>query len=196
MKIAKLSQYFIIIGLAIFFNACTSSLPLSINLNSTNYEDLVSSAVDKMASKIKKLKKQKEVVLVTDFVNADNLENNSQLGFLLSSTLKDNLTSKYDLTIREIELSKNFRIGSQGLKLLTRKSQDLDQNIYNENYAIVGTYSITSEQLIIFVKVIDIYNGHVIASSSNRTRATKEVKDLDRVPKEEKRRNVYTPLVL
>ena len=174
MKIAKLSQYFIIIGLAIFFNACSSSLPLSINLNSTNYEKLVSDAVKKMASKVEKLKKQNEVVLVTDFVNAQNLENNTQLGFLLSSTLKDNLTSKYDLSFREIELSKNFRFSSQGLKLLTRKQKDVDSNIYMENYAIVGTYSITSQQLIIFIKVIDIYTGHVIASASNRTGTSHE----------------------
>lgn len=196
MKIAKLLQYLTIICLAISFNACSNALPLALDFNTTDYERLVSKSVEKMAVKIKEIRKQNEVVLVTDFVNVDKLQNRSQLGFLLSSTLKDNLTSKYDLTFREVELSKNFGFGEQGLKLLTRKQKDIDSTIYMENYAIVGTYTITARQLIIFIKVIDIYTGHVIASSSNRTRVTNEVKVLDKGNQQKKQRKIYAPFVL
>lgn len=197
MRIAKYVQYLLIFCLAISFNACSNPLPLplAIDKNAIDYESLVGDAIEKMAIKIKKLKKQNEVVLVTDFVNVDSLQNRSKLGFLLSSTLKDTLTSEYDLTFREIELNQNFTFSTQGLKLLTRKQKEIDATISMENYAIVGTYTITERQLIIFIKVIDIYTGHVIASSSNRARATSEVKMLDQDTKE-RQRAIYTPMVL
>ena len=60
------------------------------------------------------------MVLVSDFVNLDKLKNRSQLGFLLSSMLKDKLSS-LDIIVREIELGKEFEIGNSGFNLLTRE---------------------------------------------------------------------------
>lgn len=196
MKIAKLFYLIFLSSLAILFTACSSSsLPLAVDYKTTNYEKLLNDTVEKMASKVQQLKKQNEVVMVTDFVNVDKLQNRSQLGFLLSSSLKDTLTSKYDLTIREASLSKNFKMSSDGgLKLLSRDQRDIDSSIYMENYAIVGTYTMTSKQLIIFVKIIDIYNGHVLGSASNRTRTNKELFELDKG--EEEQRRVYAPMTL
>lgn len=196
-KIAKRFQYLLLISLAVFFTACsTSDLPLLVDYKATDYDKLLQETVKKMSSKVNQLKKQNEVVLVTDFVNVDKLQNKSRLGFLLSSTLKDTLTSTYDLTFREVELSQNFKLSPNGgLKLLSRNQRDIDPNIYMENYAIVGTYTVTSKQLIIFVKIIDIYTGHVLGTASNRTRATEEIMELDINP-EKKQRAVYSPFVL
>lgn len=196
MRIAKLLQLLLIGSLAFFFSACTSALPLAVDYKTTNYEGLMAETVAKMSSKISQLQKQREVVLVTDFVNVDKLQNKSRLGFLLSSSLKDTLSSKYDLTIREASLSKNFKMSQEGgLKLLSRNQREIDDNIYMENYAIVGTYTLTSRQLIVFVKIIDIYTGHVLGSASNRTRTTSEVIEMDK-SEEEQRRGVYSPIVL
>lgn len=196
MKKAKLLSIILLSSLALFFSACSSALPLAVDYKTTNYEDLMEDTVQKMSSKIAKLKKQREVVLVTDFVNVEKLQNKSRLGFLLSSSLKDTLSSKYDLTIREASLGKNFKMSQEGgLKLLSRNQREIDDNIYMENYAIVGTYTLTSRQLIVFVKIIDIYTGHVLGSASNRTRATQEVIQMDKTADEQQPR-VYSPMVL
>jgi hypothetical protein len=140
------------------------------------------------------LQKAQEVVLVTDFVNVDNLQNQSKLGFLLSSALKDTLTSKYDLTVREAKLGQHFKMGPQGFKLLTKNHDEIDPNIEPQTaYAFVGTYTVTSKQLIVFTQIIDIYTGYVLGSTTNRTRVTKEILQMDKQPR---RTDIYSPTVL
>ncbi len=195
MKITKLLKIFLLSSLVIFFTACSNiPVPLQVDYRATNYDALIEEALAKASTKLAFLKKSHEVVLVTDFVNVDTLENKSKLGFLLSSTLKDKLTSKHDLTVREVELSQNLKIGSQGLKLLTREHKEIDPNLYDENYAVVGSYTLTSRQLIVFIKIIDIYTGHVLATTSNKARMTKEMKELDKRPR--KSPHIYSPTVL
>ncbi len=195
MKITKLLKILTLSSLVVFFTSCSSiPLPLEVDYRATNYDALIENALQKASAKLAKLHKSREVVLVTDFVNVDNLENKSKLGFLLSSTLKDKLTSSHGLTVREVELSQNFKMGAQGLKLLTREHKEIDPNLYDENYAVVGTYALTSRQLIVFIKIIDIYTGHVLATTSNKARMTKEMKELDRSPRKGPR--IYSPTVL
>lgn len=195
MKIAKLFKTLIFSSLVVFFTACSSiPVPLQVDYRATNYDALISDALKKASDKLAKLSKSKEVVLVTDFVNVDDLENRSKLGFLLSSTLKDKLNANHGLTVREVEMSQNLKMGSQGLTLLSRDLSQLDPNLYDENYAVVGTYTLTQRQLIVFIKIIDIYNGHVIATTSNKARMTKEMQELDKRPK--KKRHIYSPTVL
>ena len=93
---------FIIISvfLAFSFTSCAYKNPID---GSNNLHSLVSKLVDESATKIKRNIAPQEVVLVSDFVNLDKLKNKSQLGFLLSSMLKDRLVSK-DIIVREIEI--------------------------------------------------------------------------------------------
>lgn len=195
MKIARLFKTLLFSSLVIFFTACSSiPLPLEVDYRATNYDALISNALKKASDKLAKLQKNSEVILVTDFVNVDDLENRSKLGFLLSSTLKDKLSANHGLTVREVETSQNLKMGSQGLTLLSRDPSSIDPNLYDENYAVVGTYTLTERQLIVFIKIIDIYNGHVLTTTSNKARRTKEMQELDKRPS--KKRHIYSPTVL
>lgn len=195
MKIAKLIKTLLLSSLVVFVTACSSiPVPLEVDYRATNYDALISNALEKAADKLAKLEKNKEVVLVTDFVNVDDLQNRSKLGFLLSSTLKDKLSANHGLTVREVEASQNLQMGSQGLRLLSRDISKIDPNLYDENYAVVGSYTLTQRQLIVFIKIIDIYNGHVLATTSNKARMTKEMQELDKRPTQ--KRHIYAPTVL
>lgn len=197
MKITELFKATILSSLVILLTACSPRdiiVPLDLDFNALNYDTFMDDTVKKMASKVQKLEKAREVVLVTDFVNVDDLQNQSKLGFLLSSALKDTLTAKYDLTIREAKLGQHFKMGPQGFKLLSKNQNEIDPNVQPLTaYAFVGTYTVTSKQLIVFTQIIDIYTGHVLASTTNRARVTKEIKELDKKPR---RANVYSPTVL
>ncbi len=164
------------IFLALSFSSCVNKNPIN---GSNNFHYLVSKLVDESATKIKKNVSPEEVVLVSDFVNLDKLKNKSQLGFLLSSMLKDSLVSQ-NVIVREIELGKEFEFGKNGFNLLTRnKDNIISSKITKEKYAVVGTYSLTSKSLNLFIKLIDIRNGNILSSSYERTEIDDEILGLE-----------------
>lgn len=158
------------------FTSCTHK-----NLiNGTNdFHSLVSQLVDDSAKKIQKYTMLDDIVLVSDFVNLDNLKNRSELGFLLSDILKDRLVS-LNILVREVEFGKEFELGPSGFNLLTRdQSKIVSKVVKEEKYAVVGTYSITSRSLNLFIKLIDIRTGHILASSYERTGIDEEILQLE-----------------
>ena len=162
--------------LTIFLSSCAYKNPIN---GTNNFHSLVSKLVDDSANKIKRNVQKSEVILVSDFVNLDKLKNKSQLGFLLSSMLKDKLVS-LDILVREIELGKDFELGKTGLNVLTRqKDKIITDKIVNSRYAVVGTYSITSRSLNVFIKLIDINTGYILSSSYARTDIDDEILGLE-----------------
>ena len=160
---------------------------------STNFDSLISTLVDDSSSKLKKNLAMDDIVLVSDFVNLDKLQNHSKLGFLLSGTLKNSLSAE-NIIIREIELGRDFTLGKHGFNVLTREKKRIHSEIINAQHAVVGTYSITTKRLIVFIKLIDINTGHILSSSSDSVMINKEIRELEAT--EIKRRRVYNPLVL
>jgi len=160
---------------------------------STNFDSLISKLVDDSSVKLKKNLAIDDIVLVSDFVNLDKLQNHSKLGFLLSDTLKNSLSAE-NIIIREVELGRDFTLGKHGFNVLTREKKRINSEIINAQYAVVGTYSITTKRLIVFIKLIDINTGHILSSSSDSVMINKEIQELEAT--EIKRRRVYNPLVL
>lgn len=164
------------IFLMFFFTSCAHKIPIT---GSNNFHSLISNMVDKSANKIKGTISRDEVILVSDFVNLDKLKNKSQLGFLLSSMLKDKLSS-LDIIIREIEFGKEFEFGKSGFNLLTReKEKILSDKVTKIKYAVVGTYSISNKSLNVFIKLIDLQTGNILSSSYERTDVDDEILNLE-----------------
>ena len=160
---------------SIFFTSCAYKNPINGN---TNFHSLISKLVDDSSKKIKKNLQANDVVLVSDFVNLDKLKNKSQLGFLLSSMLKDRLVS-LDIIVREVEFGKEFEFGKSGFNLLTREKDRILSDKVKSRYAVVGTYSITSRSLNVFIKLIDINTGYILSSSYARTDIDDEILGLE-----------------
>ncbi|PHO17355.1 hypothetical protein CPU12_11005 [Malaciobacter molluscorum LMG 25693] len=159
---------------------------------STSFNRLVDSMVQKTVQKLNQELYLTDTVLVSDFVNIDKLENRSRLGFLLSATLKDRLLAN-NITVKEIELRKHFALGENGFNVLSRDTNDINTKIDNARYAFVGTYSITTKTLIVFIKLIDLQTGNIILSSQESTFITDEILDLE---KTNRMQQIYTPIVL
>ena len=170
MKLVIISLLF-----SILFTSCAYKNPINGN---TNFHSLVSKLVDDSSIKIKKNLQANDVVLVSDFVNLDKLKNKSQLGFLLSSMLKDRLVS-LDIIVKEVEFGKEFEFGKSGFNLLTREKERILSDKVNSRYAVVGTYSITSRSLNVFIKLIDINTGYILSSSYARTDIDDEILGLE-----------------
>ena len=188
--------YLSLILLTLFLGSCGAYKdPVSKN---TNFDSMINDMVKKSAIKIKKNVAYDEVVLVSDFVNLDNLKNRSQLGFLLSNLLKDRLSS-LDVIVKEIELGKEFEFGPSGFNLLTREKNRILSDNVKSRYAVVGTYSISNKSLNLFIKLIDINNGNILSSSFARTDLDSEILDLEGISQNrdmEFRNSIRRPMVL
>lgn len=169
-----------LIILSSFISMFLSSCSHKNLINGTNdFHSLVSDLVDDSAKKIKSNTMIDDIVLVSDFVNLDRLKNRSELGFLLSDILKDRLVS-LNILVREIEFGKEFELGESGFNLLTRDhNKIISKKIEKERFAVVGTYSITSRSLNLFIKLIDIRTGYILASSYERTNIDEEILQLE-----------------
>ena len=195
-KLRVFRFYLSLILLALFLSSCGAYKdPISKN---TNFDSMLNDMVKKSAIKIKKNVAYDEVVLVSDFVNLDNLKNRSQLGFLLSNLLKDRLSS-LDVIVKEIELGKEFEFGPSGFNLLTREKNRILSDNVKSRYAVVGTYSISNKSLNLFIKLIDINSGNILSSSFARTDLDSEILDLEGISQNrdmEFRNSIRRPMVL
>lgn len=180
----SLRNFIFLAFLTLFFTSC--SYHKSIVNGTNNFESLVEELVDESAKKIKKNIMLDDVVLVSDFVNIDKLQNRSELGFLLSNILKDKLVS-LDIIVREVEFANEFQLGKKGLNVLIRdKNKIISDKVSKERFAVVGTYSITNRSLNVFIKLIDIRTGYIHASSFERTAIDEEILSLEK-PKDTRR---------
>jgi len=201
IKILKLTL--ISIFLLIFLTSCSNSIVNEIAhkspdnhkriTGSNNFDSLVSNLVEKSSSKLKRHVSIDDVILVSDFVNLDKLKNKSKLGFLLSDHLKNALLNK-DVIVRQVELSEYFQYGKHGFNLLTREQRDIQKKSVDSKFAVVGTYTITTQNLIVFIKLIDITNGNILSSSTGKTSIDAEILDLEGIKPPS--RLIITPLVL
>lgn len=128
-----------------------------------NYKNLADDAI-KTVLKDKPIPK---LVVVTDFVDLSSLKNSSKIGYILSNSIKNSLINLYKVNVIESEISKYFKLSQNGLRLLTRDIKNVKSTKYNVQEAIVGTYTKTENELIIFVKLIDLKTGIIKGSYTN-----------------------------
>ena len=166
--------------------------------STTNFAALTENLLKDICPTMKKIKasgKSLSPIYVTDFVNLEDLENNSKLGFILSDSLKTNVTQDCDWPIKEVEFTKYLSLGRNGTKLLSRNvSYIKDGSLNQDTYALVGTYIITQRQLMIYLKLINLKNGVILKSSSKRLSLTDEIKSLELDG--DKGTPIYQPMVL
>jgi len=125
-----------------------------------DYSLLAKDAVKTIFQKMKKPEK----LIVTDFVDITSLDNNTKLGYVLSNNMKDVLINDYNAAVIEAEVSKYFKISGNGLKILSRDIKKLRSTNFDVKYAIVGTYTYTKNEFVVFVKLIDLESGLIKGS--------------------------------
>lgn len=128
-----------------------------------NYKFLAKDAVKQIFEKNKIPSK----IIVTDFVDLKSLKNNSNIGYILSNSVKDSIINLYETDVIEAEVSKYFKLSAKGLRLLTRDVNKVKSLNYNIDNAVVGTYIYNKNELIVFVKLIDLKTGMIKGSYTN-----------------------------
>jgi hypothetical protein len=175
-----LFRFIFISAISIIFSGCLSSIFVQKDINQkTDFKLLTYSLSQPICSKIKPNKP----LYVIDFVNESNLKNRSELGFLLSNETKVNIlrdNCQKNISIKSLSLSKNLKIGKDGSSILSRDLKDLKLKDFQDNLQILaGSYMLTKNQLILFLKLIDLKTNNTISSTTKSTLITNEIKELE-----------------
>ena len=162
----------------------------------TSFDSLTADLLEQICPTIANVNKAKTPLYVVDFVNLKDLQNNSELGFMLSDELKTQVTQMCNMPIYAIEYSKYLKIGPNGTKFLSRDLDELNNQKINRNtYVLVGTYAFTQRQLILYLKLIDLNSGVIIKSATEKTLITDEIIHLENKNRVSQN-NIYTPVTL
>ena len=192
---------------SLFFSGCIQSHTDSFKIKYihstlvTNFSTLTENLVDDLSPAVNKITTAHPVYVI-DFVNLKELENHSELGFMLSDEVKTHVTQKLNWAVQSIEYTKFLKIGANGTKLLSRDIEQIKNRKINSNgYALIGTYAFTQRQLILYLKLIDLNNGVIIKSSTTATSLTDEIIHLEQKQKPKQKQsdqlnNIYQPMVL
>ena len=199
-----MQQFYIVLILLFTFNGCalikenTDSFKFKYlhSTGVTNFDTLTEDLLDQLCDTIKKPKIASKPIYVVDFVNIQELENHSELGFLLSDELKTQVTQECNISVYALEYAKYLKIGANGTKLLSRDATELSNTKLKQNsYALVGTYAFTQRQLILYLKLIDLKDGIILKSATSKVTITDEIINLEKKPKSYPN-NIYQPMVL
>ena len=159
-----------------------------------NFDEITKSLTKDISTSLNKLSKD-EAIYITDFVNITTNKNNSNLGFLLSNSLKVQVSTTIpNIKIKEFEMATAMTIGKNGSKILSRDLNELTTiNLKEKGYILVGTYAITLKQLVIFVKLIELSSSNIISTSTVSVALTQEIIDLEGVAENSK---IFKPTTL
>ena len=207
MKRLKMRQFSILLISLFLFSGCslvnenTDSFKFKyLHLTTTtNFTDLTEDLLEQLCPTIHSVNQDSIPMYVVDFTNLKDLENHSELGFMLSDELKTHVTQMCNIPLYAIEYTKYLKIGANGTKFFSR---DLDQlnskKVDKSSYALVGTYAFTQRQLILYLKFIDLKTGIIIKSATEKTLITDEIIHLEQQNKKQPSSptNIYQPITL
>ena len=205
----KIQQLLITILLSLFFISCGNFPTYTSKVSkyfvnpetSIDFKDITYDLTKKLCSKIQK----EELVYITDFVNESDLKNHSKLGFLLANQTKVNIQDEQcnpNILIQDLQLANSMKLSKNGSRILTRNIKDTKvRNINEDKKILAGSYIITTNQIILFLKLINLEDGTTIASTTTTRILNDEFKQLEglKTSKDEKKENInniYKPFHL
>lgn len=170
--------------------------------NSSDYLIITRELTENLCEKIN----QDSVIYITDYVDEENLKNKSKLGFLLASQTKVNVLNEdctSNVKIQDLQLAKNLKISKNGSRILSRDINEIKvKNLQDDKQILVGSYILTQNEIIFFLKLMNLKTGNIIASTTTSRVLSEEFRNLQNIKthkkkeKEQKEKQIYTPLHL
>ena len=108
---------------------------------------------------------KKDLTVVPDFVEMNSLQP-ARIGVVLGESLRASIFNICKIPIRQVELSKNFKLNSNGLMALSRNYTEVREEKFPVATAIIGTYDISGTKLSLVVRRIDIESASFLAVTS------------------------------
>jgi len=170
--------------------------------NSSDYLIITRELTENLCEKIN----QDSVIYITDYVDEENLKNKSKLGFLLASQTKVNVLNEdctSNVKVQDLQLAKNLKISKNGSRILSRDINEMKvKNLQDDKQILVGSYILTQNEIIFFLKLMNLKTGNIIASTTTSRVLSEEFRNLQNIKtrkkkeEEQKEKQIYTPLHL
>lgn len=206
-----MKNLYLLIFTLIIFTSCSNKYTIytknltsffSSNGKTIDFFDITNNLVVPLCEKLD----NNTILYITDYVNEQNLKNKSQLGFLLANQTKVNILSQEcssNIQIQDLQLSKSLKISTNGSRILTRDINELkNKSLDDDKQILIGSYLITKEQIIFFLKLVDLQNGNIIATTSTSKLLNDEFKSLEGIKtnqelkQEQEQSKIYKPMHL
>ena len=130
-----------------------------VNLNDT----IINIAEQLFDTKINK--KNPSRVILTSFVDLDNLENTSTFGRLVTESMFNELHIRKFL-VTDFRGQEAVTVNEDGEFHITRDVEKLKDNIDAVEYILVGTYvKFENQSLLINARILDSISGHILSSA-------------------------------
>ena len=150
------------------FNECNLDSPNDFSkINFQNVTDQIAIELCNSENNDLESSKPEDIILVPDFVEIDSYETQS-MGLILGEHLRVSLSKICNTPIRQVEMSKEFRLNANGLTALTRDKNAISLPTVQAKTAIVGVYSFRPNHLSIITKKINLQNSSIIKYSSKQ----------------------------
>lgn len=118
-----------------------------------------------ISSNLKEYDKESSSIVVTNFVDIDNLSNTNSFGRYVTERLFHEF-HQLGFRVFEMQQGKNIRmINLEGAFHLTRESREL-LNSYRSDSIVVGTYSIADNEVILHARLLEHDTSRVISVGS------------------------------
>jgi hypothetical protein len=202
-------KFLFLITISIFFISCANVPTYTskvkkyfVNPSTTiDFKDITYDLTSKLCSKLK----NEDIIYITDFVNEENLKNKSKLGFLLANQTKVNIQDEQcvpNILIQDLQLANAMKVSYNGSRILSRDIDEIKvKTIDEEKKILTGSYIITTNQIILFLKLVNLNDGTTIASTTTTRILNDEFKQLEGLKtskevKKENKNHIYKPLHL
>jgi TolB-like protein len=119
-------------------------------------------------------------ILVTSFSNLDNLSETTSLGRLLGEQLIHELKVR-GWQVVDLRLTKSVIVNQSGEFSLSRELSRIRESFPAGN-VLVGTYSRTTDGVLLSARIIDVASGHVQSSAQSRAPRDRFVNNLVSLP--------------
>ena len=127
----------------------------------------IDKAIQDLANRLfssSRLKKEKvDDIALTSFVNLHNFDTTSHFGRTLSEAFFDEMYIR-GFAVSDFRGQETITINDNGEYLLTRNIKKLNKDIQSD-HALVGTYSVFEEKVLINVRIVDLMSGKIVASA-------------------------------
>lgn len=121
--------------------------------------DLALSLCPLKSSDLKNINDAIDPVVIPDFVDV-HTHQPKRAGILLGELFRSGVFNVCKVPVKQIDLSKNFKLNPNGLIALSRNPTEVRQQDFQASTALIGTYDLTGNKLTLVVRWLDIESAN------------------------------------
>lgn len=118
-------------------------------------------------------------IAITSFVDLHQLNKTTHFGRIVGETMFDELFTR-GFNVTDFRGQSTLSVNANGEYFITRDINQMRNNIQNQ-YVLVGTYSISNDNIIVNARIIDNQSGTIVASAKS-TYVSNDCKILENCP--------------